>query len=192
MLSPTQSIKLKKSLITAAWALVEILSALNANSFAIVAADAIAVDIEINRFEQNIVEIDDAVLVGDGIEIVFFERDFVDGADARSLDEPENGMQIERSAKTASAAVARQFQRRPDIGFERDEFGMRRQPRIVRQRRRRFASVVGIEIAGKPRRFDFAVYAKCFFVADAARVDLHCPNRRRPRVKIAPYWAAEI
>mgnify|MGYP006895546701 CR=1 FL=1 len=49
---------LEKSLITAAWAVVEILAAGDANALAIVATNAFAIDFEVDGFEQNRVEID--------------------------------------------------------------------------------------------------------------------------------------
>lgn len=112
---------LEKSLITAAWAEVEILAAGDANALAIVATNAFAIDFEVDGFEQNRVEIDRIVLVGDGIEVVFFEDDFVGVADAPRIDEFEDGMEFEFAFESFATTVARELEICTDVGVEVDE-----------------------------------------------------------------------
>lgn len=165
-------------MITAARAEVEVFAAGDADALAIIAANALAVDFEVDGFEQNGVEIDRAILIGDGVEVVFVEDDFVDVADAFGIDELENGVKIEFSDEARAAAVACQFEFCADVGVERDELCMSQKPGVVLNGLERDALVGVVEITGKTFAGDFTARGKSLFVADIIDVDLHSTKPR--------------
>ncbi len=156
---------LEKSLITAAWAEVEILAAGDANALAIVATNAFAIDFEVDGFEQNRVEIDRIVLVGDGIEVVFFEDDFVGVADAPRIDEFEDGMEFEFAFESFATTVARELEICTDVGVEVDELCVCKELGIVLNGAKHGAFVGIVEILDEVLGGDFALRDKRLFVA---------------------------
>ena len=125
---------------------VEILAALRADAFAIGAAHAVAVELKIDGFEQDIVEIDDIALIGDGIEILFGEDDFFDASDARGLKQLEVDIGGEISHKTPATTVTAQLQRDLYGCPQGDELSVVEKMRIVRQRAQGTTSVERVKI----------------------------------------------
>ena len=167
---------LEKSLITAAWAEVEILAAGDANALAIVATNAFAIDFEVDGFEQNRVEIDRIVLVGDGMEVVFFEDDFVGVADAPRIDEFEDGMEFEFAFESFATTVARELEICTDVGVEVDELCVCKELGIVLNGAKHGAFVGIVEILDEVLGGDFASRDKRLFVAYIIDVNPHSTN----------------
>ena len=114
--------KLRK--ITAAWALIQIFSALNADSLAIIAAQTLVIEFEIDGFKQDVIEMNLRILVGDRIQIIFAQNDFLDASNTRRFNELEADMRSKATGEDFAAAIAAETEFDTDVGLQIDEFSM--------------------------------------------------------------------